>query len=40
MSTVGDNEPSELQMDGLKITLVVGWHKIIEGSKRLGGEKK
>lgn len=40
MSTVGDNEPNELQMDGLKITLVVGWHKIIEGQKRLSGEKK
>lgn len=39
MSTVGDNEPGELQMDGLKVTLVVGWHKIIEGSKRLSGEK-
>ena len=40
MSTVADNEPDEMQMDGLKFTLVFGWHKIIEGAKRLEGEKK
>lgn len=40
MSTVADNEPGEMQMDGLKFTLVFGWHKTIEGAKRLEGEKK
>jgi hypothetical protein len=40
MSTVADHEPGEMQMDGLKFTLVFGWHKIIEGAKRLEGEKK
>jgi len=38
-STVADSAPGDLQMDGFMISLVSGWHPIIEGSKRLhGGE--
>jgi hypothetical protein len=38
-STVNDNAPSDLQMDGFMISLVSGWHSIIEGARRLkGGE--
>jgi len=39
-STVGDNAPTDLRMDGFMLTLVFGWHPLIEGSKRLkSGEK-
>jgi hypothetical protein len=38
-STVGDSAPGDLQMDGLMITLVSGWHPLVEGARRLkGGE--
>jgi hypothetical protein len=38
-STVNDSAPGDLQMDGLMISLVYGWHPIIEGARRLkGGE--
>jgi hypothetical protein len=38
-STVNDNAPDELRMDVFMVSLVLGWHPIIEGSKRLQGEK-
>ena len=38
-STIGDSAPSDLRMDGFMVTLVYGWHPLIEGSKRLKGEK-
>jgi hypothetical protein len=39
-STIGDSAPSDLRMDGFMVTLVYGWHPLIEGSKRLkSGEK-
>jgi hypothetical protein len=39
-STVGDSAPTDLRMDGFMLTLVFGWHPLIEGSKRLkSGEK-
>jgi len=39
-STIGDSAPTDLRMDGFMVTLVYGWHPLIEGSKRLkGGEK-
>jgi hypothetical protein len=38
MATVNDDEPSDLQMDGFRISLTYGWHKIIEGQKRLESE--
>ena len=37
-STVNDDAPGDLQMDVFMVTLVFGWHPIIEGSKRLQGE--
>jgi hypothetical protein len=36
-STVGDNAPGDLQMDGFMVSLVSGWHPIIEGARRLKG---
>ena len=38
LTTINDNDPTDLSMDGYKITLVYGWHKIIEGMNRLKGE--
>jgi hypothetical protein len=39
-STINDSAPSDLRMDGIMVTLVYGWHPLIEGSKRLkSGEK-
>jgi hypothetical protein len=38
-STVNDDAPEDLRMDVFMVSLVVGWHPIIEGSKRLQGEK-
>ena len=34
-STVNDSSPGDLKMDSFMITLVYGWHPLIEGSKRL-----
>jgi hypothetical protein len=36
-STVADSAPGDLQMDGFMISLVSGWHPIIEGARRLKG---
>jgi Putative MetA-pathway of phenol degradation len=38
MATVNDNDPGDLQMDGFRISLTYGWHKIVEGQKRLKSE--
>lgn len=35
MSTVNDSEPADLQLDGFRISLTYGWHKVVEGQKRL-----
>jgi hypothetical protein len=37
MASVNDSAPDDLRMDGLRISLVYGWHKIIAGMGRLGG---
>ena len=37
-STVNDNEPGDMSMDSFMLTLVYGWHPLIEGSKRLKAE--
>jgi len=37
-STVNDTAPADLKMDAFMVSLVYGWHPIIEGSKRLKGE--
>jgi Putative MetA-pathway of phenol degradation len=38
-STVGDSAPTDLRMDGFMVSLVFGWHPLIEGSRRLKSEK-
>ncbi|HSN05624.1 MAG TPA: transporter [Nitrospira sp.] len=37
-STINDNAPGDLRMDSFMVSLVYGWHKILEGSRRLKGE--
>jgi hypothetical protein len=37
-STVNDSGPSDMRMDGFMVTLVFGWHPIIEGMRRLKSE--
>jgi hypothetical protein len=38
-STVNDRAPEDLRMDGFMVSLVYGWHPIVEGMRRLkGGE--
>jgi len=37
-STINDNAPDALRMDSFMVSLVYGWHKILEGSRRLKGE--
>ena len=37
-STINDKAPGDVQMDGFMVSLVAGWHPIIEGAKRLKGE--
>jgi len=38
-STVGDTGPDALHMDGFMVSLVYGWHSLLEGVGRLKGEK-
>ncbi len=35
MATVNDSEPTDLRMDGFRVSLVFGWHPLVEGMKRL-----
>jgi hypothetical protein len=37
-STVNDKAPDDLRMDGFMVTLVFGWHPMIEGMRRLKRE--
>jgi hypothetical protein len=37
-STINDNAPDALRMDSFMVSLVYGWHTILEGSRRLKGE--
>jgi hypothetical protein len=39
MATVNDSAPTDLRMDGFRISFTYGWHKIIEGQKRLKSEE-
>jgi hypothetical protein len=34
-STVNDKDDEDLKMDGFRITFIYGWHKLIEGMRRL-----
>jgi len=38
-STVNDNNPEDLKMDGFRVTLLYGWHPLIEGMRRLKGNE-
>lgn len=38
IATVNDNDPGDLRLDGFRISLTYGWHKIVEGQKRLEDE--
>lgn len=38
MATINDNSPTDLRMDSFRISLTYGWHKIVEGGKRLHRE--
>lgn len=35
MATVNDSAATDLKMDGFRISFTYGWHKIVEGQKRL-----
>jgi hypothetical protein len=37
-STINDSSPGDLRMDSFMVTLVFGWHPLIEGSRRLKSE--
>jgi hypothetical protein len=37
-STVNDSAPGDMRMDGFMVTLVFGWHPLVEGMKRLNSE--
>jgi len=39
MATVNDSEPTDLQMDGFRVSFTYGWHKIVEGQKRLKSQE-
>jgi hypothetical protein len=39
MSTLNDNAPEDLRMNKFMVTLVYGWHPLVEGMQRLKGEK-
>ena len=38
-STLNDNAPGDLRMDSFMVTLVYGWHPLLEGARRLKEEK-
>jgi hypothetical protein len=38
-STINDDDPEDLRMDGFMISLVYGWHPLLEGARRLEGSK-
>jgi Putative MetA-pathway of phenol degradation len=38
-STVNDKNSEDLKMDGFRITLLYGWHELVEGMKRLKGNE-
>jgi hypothetical protein len=37
-STINDSKPEDLKMDGFRVTLLYGWHPLIEGMRRLKSE--
>ncbi|KAB2892272.1 MAG: hypothetical protein F9K32_00785 [Desulfobulbaceae bacterium] len=39
-STLNDDAPDDMKMDVFMVTLVFGWHPLLEGSKRLRGRNR
>ena len=39
MATVNDSAPTDLRMDGFRISITYGWHKVVEGMNRLKSEE-
>jgi hypothetical protein len=39
MATVNDSDPEDVRMDGFRLSFTYGWHKIVEGQKRLKSEQ-
>ena len=37
-STVNDKEPEDLKIDGFRVSLLYGWHHLVEGMRRVGHE--
>jgi hypothetical protein len=37
-STINDKAPGDIQMDGFMVSLVAGWHPLVEAARRLKGE--
>ena len=38
LTSINDSAPTDLRMDNFKLSLAFGWHPLVEGMKRLGGE--
>jgi len=38
LTSINDSDPTDLQMDVFKVSLLFGWHPLIAGIKRLGAE--
>ncbi len=38
MASINDSAPGDLRMDSFKLSLIFGWHPLVEGMKRLGGD--
>jgi hypothetical protein len=38
MATINDSAPTDLKLNGFKVSLTFGWHKVVEGQKRLNSE--
>ena len=38
MATLNDEKPTDLRMDGFRVSLLFGWHPLVEGMKRLKAE--
>ena len=38
IATVNDSDPADLQMDGFRLSLTYGWHKLVQGMNRLKSE--
>ena len=38
-TTVNDDNPEDLKMDGFRFTILYGWHPLIEGMRRLSGNE-